>query len=100
VASSGSVWEECGTKIRNRCLRRFLWGRTEVDLDFSYLVSFDSEEFRVPGSAPRLGFAVVENVGFVVLFKHLPNLIAWGLLAIGPAAAGDTLVGAANEIIG
>jgi hypothetical protein len=64
----------------------FLWSRTEVDLDLSYLVSFDSEEFRVPGSAASLGFAVVENEGFVVLFKHLLNLIGWGLLAIGPAA--------------
>jgi hypothetical protein len=80
------VWEECGTKIRNRCLRWFLWGRTEIDLDFSYLVSFDSEEFRVPGSAASLGFAVVENEGFAVLFKHLLNLIGWALLAIGPAA--------------
>ena len=32
------------------------------------------------------GFAVVENEGFVVSFKHLLNLIGWGLLAIGPAA--------------
>jgi hypothetical protein len=62
------------------------WGRTEVDLDFSYLVYFDSEEFRVPGSAASLGFAVVENEGFVVLFKRLLNLIGWVLLAIGPAA--------------
>jgi RsiW-degrading membrane proteinase PrsW (M82 family) len=62
------------------------WDRTEVDLDFSYLVSFDSEEFRVPGSAASLGFAVVENEGFIVLFKRLLNLIRWGLLAIGPAA--------------
>jgi hypothetical protein len=73
--------------VCNRCLRWFVcWGRAEVDLDFSYLVSFDSEEFRVPGSAASLGFAIIENEAFIVLFKHLLNLIGWGLLAIGPAA--------------
>jgi hypothetical protein len=70
----------------NRCLRWFLWGRAEVDLDFLYLVSFDSEEFRVPGTPAIHGFAVVEDEGFVVSFKHLLNLIGWGLLTIGPAA--------------
>jgi hypothetical protein len=56
----------------DRGLRWLLWGRVEVDLDFSYLVSFDREEFRVPGAAAILGFAVVEDEGFVPFFKQLP----------------------------
>jgi hypothetical protein len=70
----------------NRCSRWFLWGRAEVDFDFFYFVSFNREEFRVPGSTAILDFAVVEDEGFVVSFKHLLNLIGWGVLAIGPAA--------------
>ena len=70
----------------SRCSRWFPRGRTKVELDFFYLVSFDGEEFRVPGSTTILDFAVVEDEGFVVSFKHLLNLIGWGLLAIGPAA--------------
>ena len=45
----------------NRCSRWSPRGRTKVDLDFSYLVSFDGEEVRVPGSAVILDFAVVEE---------------------------------------
>jgi hypothetical protein len=75
------IWPQ--QRFLQSLLRSFLcWGRAEVDLDFSYLVSFDREEFRVPGSAGSLGFAVVENEGFVVSFKHFLNLISWGLLAV------------------
>ena len=56
----------------NRDLRWLLWGGAKVNLDFSYLVSFDREEFRVPGAAAILGFAVVEDEGFVAFFKQLP----------------------------
>ena len=63
-----------------------LWSRSEVDLDFFYLVSVNNEEFRVPGSAAILDFALVKDEGLVVSFKQLLNLIGWGLLAIGPAA--------------
>jgi hypothetical protein len=45
--------------FRNRCLRRFLWGRTKVDLDFFYLASFNGEELRVPSAVAILGFAIV-----------------------------------------
>jgi hypothetical protein len=69
----------------NRCLRWFLWGRTKVDLDFFYLASFDGEELRVPGTTAILGFAIVEDEGFVACFKQLLNAIGWGSLAIGPA---------------
>jgi hypothetical protein len=61
------------------------WDRTKVDLDFFDLVSFDSEEFRVPGAAAILGFAIVEGEGFVACFKQLLNAVGRGLLAIGPA---------------
>ena len=61
------------------------WDRTKVDLDFFDLVSFDSEEFRVPGTAAILGFAIVEDEGFVACFKQLLNAVGRGLLAIGPA---------------
>ena len=67
-------------------LRWFLRGRAKVDLDLFYLVAFDSEEFRVPGAAAILGFAVVEDEGFVAFFKQLLNAIGWGFLGIGPAA--------------
>jgi hypothetical protein len=53
----------------NRYLRWFLRGRAEVDLDFFYLVSFGDEEFRVPGSAAILGFAIIEDEGFRCMFK-------------------------------
>jgi hypothetical protein len=69
----------------NCCLRWFLWSRTKVDLYFLYLVSFDGKEFRVPGAAAILGFAVVEDEGFVAFFKQLLNAIGWRFLAIGPA---------------
>jgi hypothetical protein len=61
------------------------WDRTKVDLDFFDLVSFDSEEFRVPGTAAILGFAIVEDEGFVACFKQLLNAVGRGLLAMGPA---------------
>src|ERR1017187_9150540 len=70
----------------SRCSCWFPRGRTKVDLDFFSLVSFDGEEFRVPGAAAIFGLAVVEDKGFVVSFKRLFNLTGWGLLAIGPAA--------------
>ena len=57
------------------------WGRTKVDLDCLYLISFDSEEFCVPGAAAILGFAVVQDEGFVAFF----NGIGRGLFAIGSA---------------
>jgi hypothetical protein len=44
--------------------------KTKVDLDFSYLASFDGEELRDPGSAAIRDFAVVEDEGFVRLFKY------------------------------
>jgi hypothetical protein len=69
----------------DRCLRWFLWGRAKVDLDFFYLVSFDSEEFRVPGVAPILGFAVADDEGLVAFFKQLLNAIGWGFLGVRPA---------------
>jgi hypothetical protein len=69
----------------NRCSRWFLWGRTKVDLDFFDLASFDGEELRVPGTAAILGFAIVEDEGFVACFKQLLKAIGWGLLAIGSA---------------
>ena len=69
----------------SRCLRWFLWGRTEVDLDFFYFASFDGEELRVPRAAAILGFAIVEDEGFVACFKQLLNAVGRGLLAIGPA---------------
>jgi hypothetical protein len=71
--------------FRSRCLRWLFWGGTEVDLNFVYLVSFDSEEFRVPGATAILGLAVVEDKGFVAFLKHLLNAIRWGFLAIGPS---------------
>jgi hypothetical protein len=64
----------------------FLRGRAKVDLDFFYLVSFDSEEFGFPGVAAILAFAVVEDEGFVAFFKQLLNAIGGGFLAIGPAS--------------
>ena len=63
-------------------------GQRQVDLDFFYLVylvSFDSEEFCVPGVAPILGFAVVEDEGFVAFFKQLLDAIGWGFLGVRPA---------------
>jgi hypothetical protein len=69
----------------NSCLAGSFWGRTKVDLYFLYLISFDSEEFRIPGAAAILGFAVVEDEGFVAFFKQLLNAIGRGFLAIGPA---------------
>jgi hypothetical protein len=42
-----------------------LLGKTKVELDFSYLASFDGEELRIPGSAPILSFAVVKDEGYV-----------------------------------
>jgi hypothetical protein len=78
------IWPQ--QRFLHPCSRWFLWGRAEVDFDFFYFVSFNREEFRVPGTAAILGFAIVEDEGFVVSFKHLLNLIGWGLLAIGPAA--------------
>jgi hypothetical protein len=54
----------------SRCSRWFPRGRTKVDLDFFYLASFDGEELRVPGAAPILGFAIVEDEGFVAFLKH------------------------------
>jgi hypothetical protein len=59
----------------DRSLRWFLRGRANVDLDFFNLVSFDSEEFRVPGVAAILGFAAVEDEGFVAFFKRLLDAI-------------------------
>jgi hypothetical protein len=44
----------------------------------------DSEEFRVP-AAVILGFAVVEDEGFVAFFKQLLNAMGWRFLTIGPA---------------
>jgi hypothetical protein len=70
---------------------RWIWphgsfsDRTKVDLDFFDLVSFDSEEFRVPGTAAIFGFAIVEDEGFVACFKQLLNAVGRRLLAIGPA---------------
>ena len=61
------------------------WGRTKVDLYCLYLISFDSEEFCVLGAASILGFAVVQDEGFVDFFKQLLNGIGRGLLAIRPA---------------
>jgi len=75
-----------GRDFCDRYLRWFLRGRAEVDLDFFYLVSFDGEEFRIPGPVATLDFAVVQDEGFVASFKHLLNLIGGRLLAIGPAA--------------
>ena len=46
LVSSRDFWD--------RSLRWFLWGRAKVDLDFSYFVSFDSEEFRVSELPPFL----------------------------------------------
>src|ERR1700686_5494307 len=69
----------------NSCLAGSFWGRTKGDLYFLYLISFDSEEFHVPGAAAILGFAVVEDEGFVALFKQLLNAIGRRFLAIGPA---------------
>jgi hypothetical protein len=60
-------------------------GRTKVELDFLYLVSFDSQEFRVPGAAAIFGLADVENKGFVAFFKQLLNAIDWGFLGVQPA---------------
>ena len=79
-------WICFGSDFCKRHLRWFLRGRAEVDLDFFYLVSFDGEEFRIPGPVATLGFAVVQDEGFVASFKHLLNLIGGRLLAIGPAA--------------
>jgi hypothetical protein len=67
-------------------LRGIFRGRTKVDLDFFYLVSLDSEEFRVPGTAAVFGFAVIEDAGFVAFLKQLLNSIGGGFLAVGPAA--------------
>jgi hypothetical protein len=69
----------------DRPLRWFLRGIAKIDLDFFYLVSFDSEEFHVPGVAPILGFAVVDDEGFVAFFKQLLNAIGWGFLGVRPA---------------
>jgi hypothetical protein len=63
-------------------------GHRQVDLDFFYLVylvSFDGEELRVPAVAPILGFAIVEDEGFVAFFKQLLNAIGWGFLGVRPA---------------
>ena len=54
-------------------------------LDFFYFASLDGEELRVPRAAAILGFAIVEDEGFVACFKQLLNAIGWGVLAIGPA---------------
>jgi hypothetical protein len=69
----------------NRGLRWLLCGKAKVDLDFSYLVSFDREEFSVPRAAAILGFAVVGDEGFVAFFKQLLNSVGWEFLAIRPA---------------
>jgi hypothetical protein len=70
----------------NRCLLWFLRSRTKVDLNFFYLASFHGEELRVPGAPAILGFAIVEDEGFVAFLKQLLNAIRWGFLAIGPSA--------------
>jgi hypothetical protein len=66
----------------NRCLLWFLRSRTKVDLNFFYLASFHGEELRVPGAPAILGFAIVEDEGFVAFLKQLLNAIRWGFLAI------------------
>jgi hypothetical protein len=73
-----------GRDFWDRSLRWFLRGRAKVDFDFFYLVSFDSEEFRVRRAAGFLVFAVVDDDGFVAFFKQLLNVIGWGFLGIGP----------------
>jgi len=68
--------------FRNKCCR---FSAGSGALDFFYLASFDGKELRVPGAAAILGFAIIEDEGFVAFLKHLLNAIRWGLLAIGPA---------------
>ena len=60
-------------------------GQSQSRPRLPYLLSFDREEFRVPGAAATLGFALVKDEGFVAFFKQLLNAIGGGSLGIGPS---------------